>query len=73
MTAGVYIPLSARKQLSPSPLALEVGLLPFLALPSFLSSLPLEVALLNPARGSGECCNQRGVGGGPAEIEFGAF
>ena len=71
MTAGVYIPLSARKQLSPSPLALEVGLLPFLALPSFLSSLPLEVALLNPARGFGERCKlSRGV---PAETEFGAF
>ena len=29
--------------------------LPYPSLSSFLSSLPLEVGLLNPARGSGEC------------------
>ena len=40
-----------------------------------LLSLPLEVGPLNPARGSGKRCKlrQQGLGGAPAEIEFGAF
>jgi len=38
-------------------------------------SLSFLEAPLNPARGQGECCMlpQWGLGGAPAEIEFGAF
>jgi len=54
-----------------SPLSLLSPPLPF---PS-LSSFPLVVGPLNPARDVGERCKlpQRCLGGAPAEIEFGAF
>jgi len=58
--------------LSPLPSFSLSPILPFL----FLSSPPLiEVGPLYPARSSGERCKlpQWGLGGAPAEIDFGAF
>ena len=51
-----FLPSNPLPSPSPSP--------PFLSLPS----LSLEVGPLNPARGSGECCNlpQRGLGRNPS-------
>ena len=58
---------------SPSP-PFPVPSLP-LPLPIQSFPLPLEVGPINPAGGLGERCklSQRGLGGAPAEIEFGTF
>ena len=58
----------------PPPSSFSSPPLNFPSIPSLLS-LPLKVGPLNPARGLGEHCKlpQRGLGGAPAEIEFGAF